>query len=251
MKTRDGKMPAYNMETAVDSKHQMIAVADVVTDCSDINQLEPTLNRLNEQISIVPEEVPADKGFYNISQLQNIESQNKTKCFVPPVVDMNTKKDKEAGISFEYDSEKCEYTCSEGKRLKLIQKNRKDREDKIVDVYQCKECNNCKIKHKCTKSKVGRVINRHKEQLWLDKYKERMKGTKAKLMKQLRKELVEHPFGTIKYWMGKIPILLRGKIKVQTEIDIYTTCYNLKRLINIEKNEILMQMIRNHNWKVA
>ena len=251
MKTRDGKMPAYNMETAVDSKHQMIAAADVVTDCSDIDQLEPTLNRLNEQISIVPEEVPADKGFYNINQLHNIESSGTTKCFVPPMEDQYMKNDKEEGISFSYDNEKDEYECSEGKKLKLIQKNRKEKKGKIVNVYQCKECNNCKIKNKCTTSKVGRVITRHKEQLWLDKYKERMKGAKAKLMKQLRKELVEHPFGTIKYWMGKIPILLRGKIKVQTEIDIYTTCYNIKRLINIEKNEILMQLIRNHDWKVA
>lgn len=78
-----------------------------------------------------------------------------------------------------------------------------------------------------------------------------MKGAKAEMMIKLRKELVEHPFGTIKYWMGKIPILLRRKLKVQTKIDIYTTCYNLKRLINIENQEILIQMIRNHNWKVA
>lgn len=250
MKTRDGKMPAYNMETAVDNTHQMIAAADIVTDCTDADQLEPTLSRLKEQIEIVPEEVVADKGFYNITQLQNIESQDKTKCFVPPMEDSNTKKDKEAGISFNYDSEKCEYTCSEGKSLVLIQKNRTEKNGRIVDVFQCKECNNCKIKNKCTSSKSGRTIIRHKEQKWLNQYKERLKGEKAKQMIKLRKELVEHPFGTIKYWMGKIPILLRGKLKVQTEIDIYTTCYNLKRLINIENNEMLMQIIRNHDWKV-
>jgi transposase len=251
MKTRDGKMPSYNLEAAVDNKNQMIAVAEVVTDSSDINQLEPTLNRLNEQMDIVPEEVPADKGFYNINQLNNIESSGKTKCYVTPIEDKNTKKDKEAGISINYDSEKCEYTCSEGKKLVLIQKNRKDREDRIVDIYQCKECNNCRIKNKCTTSNAGRTISRHKQQQWLDEYKERMKGKRAKLMTRLRKELVEHPFGTIKYWMGKIPILLRGKLKVQTEIDIYATCYNLKRLINIEKIENLILLIRNYNWKVA
>lgn len=251
MKTRDGKMPAYNMETAVDSTHQMIAAADIVIDCTDVDQLKPTLDRMNEQIELVPEKAVADKGFYNINQLQNIESQDKTECYIPPMEDSNAKKDKEAGISFEYDSENCDYTCSESKKLRLIQKGRKDRDGRIVDVYQCKECNNCKIKNKCTTSKTGRTIIRHKEQQWLDQYKERMKGEKAKLMVKLRKELVEHPFGTIKYWMGKIPILLRGKIKVQTEIDIYTTCYNLKRLLNIENNIILMNLIRNHDWKVA
>lgn len=251
MKTRDGKMPAYNLEAAIDNKNKMIAIAEVVTDCTDVNQLEPTLNRLNEQIGIVPEEVPSDKGFYNIKQLQNIESSGTTKCYVPPMEDKNIKKDKEAGISFNYDSEKCEYTCPEGKKLVLKRKDRKGKDDKIVDIYKCKECYNCKLKNKCTTSKTGRTITRHKEQQWLDQYKERMKGAKAKLLITLRKQLVEHPFGTIKYWMGKIPILLRGKLKVQTEIDIYTTCYNLKRLVNIEKNENLIQLIRNYNWKVA
>jgi transposase len=250
MKTRDGKVPAYNLEAAVDNKNKMIAVAEVVTDCSDINQLEPTLNRLKGQIEIVPDEVPSDKGFYNINQIINIESSGKTKCYVPPTEDKAEKKDKEAEINFKYDNEKREYTCSKGKKLVLISRNKKRRSN-IVDVYQCKDCYNCKIKSKCTKSKVGRIVHRHKEQQWLDSYKSRMKGAKAKLMMKLRKKLVEHPFGTIKYWMGKIPILLRGKLKVQTEIDIYSTCYNLKRLINIENHKILIQMIRNYNWKVA
>jgi hypothetical protein len=54
---------------------------------------------------------------------------------------------------------------------------------------------------------------------------------------------VEHPFGTIKYWMGQIPLLLRGKEKVQVEIDLYATCYNLKRLMNIEPIDKLMRKI--------
>ena len=250
MKTRDGKVPGYNVEAAIDSKNQMFAVAEVVEDGSDVNQLEPTLMCLNKQIKIVPGLVPSDKGFYNINQLQNIESSGNTECFVPPTEDKNAKKDKEAGISFKYNNDKCEYTCSEGKKLVLKQRNKKHRNN-LVDVYQCSDCANCKLRNKCTKSKVGRIIHRHKEQEWLDKYKEKMKGARAKLMMKLRKELVEHPFGTIKYWMGKIPILLRGKLKVQTEIDIYTTCYNLKRLINIENCQILIEKIKNYEWKVA
>lgn len=250
MKTRDGKLPAYNIEAAVDNKNKMIAVAEVVTDPTDIEQLEPTFNKLNEQIKIIPKEVTADKGYYNIKQIQNIEKPEKTKCFIPPTENKDKKNDKEAGISFTYDREKDEYVCSEGKTLVLIQKN-KVRRKNIADVYQCKTCNNCNKKNKCTESKVGRVIHRYKEQQWFDKYIERMKGAKAQKMRHLRKKIVEHPFGTIKYWMGKIPILLRGKLKVQTEIDIYTTCYNLKRVINIERHEILMQMIKNYRWKVA
>jgi transposase len=250
MKTRDGKLPAYNLETAVDNKNKMIVVAEVTTDTSDINQLEPTVDKLKEQLELVPEEVPADKGFYNINQIENIEKSGKTKCYVPPVEDKIKKRDEEAGISFIYDINKDEYMCSEGRTLVLIHKN-KNKRNIIVDAYQCKECRLCKKKENCTESKVGRIIHRRKEQIWLDKYKERMTGVKAKLMKQLRKELVEHPFGVLKCWMGKIPILLRSKPKVQIEIDIYTTCYNLKRLINIENQDTIIEMIRKYRWKVA
>ena len=50
--------------------------------------------------------------------------------------------------------------------------------------------------------------------------------------------------------MGKIPLLLRCKDKVQTEINIYTTAYNLKRLINIESFDRLMEMIKGYRWKI-
>jgi len=67
----------------------------------------------------------------------------------------------------------------------------------------------------------------------------------------LRRQLVEHPFGTIKYLMGKIQLKLRGKQKVSTEINLYTTVYNLKRLINIEPFELLIEKIENYAWKTA
>ena len=67
----------------------------------------------------------------------------------------------------------------------------------------------------------------------------------------IRKTIVEHPFGTIKYLMGKIPLLLRGLEKVKTEINIYTTVYNLKRLINIKAFDDLSEQIENYKWKTA
>jgi transposase len=249
MKSRDGYVPCYNVEAAVDDKNKMIAVAEVVESCVDIEQLEPTLDKLNEQIEIVPEEVTADKGFFNINQIEQVEKSQETKCYVPPTENKDKKKDEKAGISFIYNKEKDEYECSEGKTLSY--QGNKIHRKKSIKVYLCKECGTCGKKELCTKSKVGRRVHRYEQQDWLDEYKERMLGMKAKLMMKARKVIVEHPFGTIKYWMGKIPLLLRGKHKVQTEINIYTTCYNLKRLINIEKHEILVEMIRNYNWKVV
>ncbi len=45
--------------------------------------------------------------------------------------------------------------------------------------------------------------------------------------------MVEHVFGTIKLYMGAIPLLLRGIEKVAIEIDLYVQAYNFKRLLNL------------------
>ena len=67
----------------------------------------------------------------------------------------------------------------------------------------------------------------------------------------MRKTIVEHPFGTLKYWMGKIPLLLRGKEKVSTEINLYATAYNIKRLLNIEPFDNIMAKIIDYDWVSA
>ena len=48
-----------------------------------------------------------------------------------------------------------------------------------------------------------------------------------------RKELVEHPFGTIKHWMNHGYFLMRGKKKVAAEVSMSVLVYNMKRVMNI------------------
>ena len=48
-----------------------------------------------------------------------------------------------------------------------------------------------------------------------------------------RKEIVEHPFGTIKHWMDQGYLLLRGKAKVTAEMSLTVLAYNMKRVMNI------------------
>jgi hypothetical protein len=69
---------------------------------------------------------------------------------------------------------------------------------------------------------------------WLAAYMKKMKTSGFKRKFRARKCVVEHPFGTMKYLMGQIPILLRGKAKVQIEMDLYSTAYNLKRMLTLE-----------------
>lgn len=247
MRSRDGKVAGYNAQTVVGKKNRMILTAEITTETNDTNEIKNNLDDLEQQLDIVPEIVQADKGFANTKQIKEIEENSVTKCYVPLPVSSKKEEDKGAGIEFTYDKEKDEYCCSQGKTLKLIGKNQKHRNN-YYNAYQCTECSQCVLKASCTDSKVGRTIRRNIDQDWIDQYKQRMQKATSKRKIKERKTIVEHPFGTIKWMMGKFHFLLTGKVKVQIELDLYATAYNFKRLLNIDNMGLLLQKAENHSW---
>ncbi len=50
----------------------------------------------------------------------------------------------------------------------------------------------------------------------------------------IRKQTVEHPFGTIKSWMGATHFLTRRFNNVSTEMNLHVLAYNLSRMIKIK-----------------
>lgn len=246
MRSCDGMIPAYNAQIAVDQAYHMIAHSQVFDASNDTQLLEPMLGELEQEIDLTPESAVTDSGYYNLTQIETVESNNQTTCYVPRPKHRND----DRPTTFTYDKEQDEYRCSQGKRLIKKQKN-KTKNGQRFDLYQGIECDGCSMRVQCTTSKYGRIINHYYNQSWRDTYRRRMASITAKKIVHLRKQMVEHPFGTIKYWMGKIPLLLRGKNKVTTEINIYTTVYNFRRLLSIESFEDIMDMIQKYDWKMA
>lgn len=244
MKSREGKMPCYNVQTGIDSKNHMIAHCETTTDEADVQQLPIITESLEQEYAEVPKEALADKGYYNPDDIEKVESNGKTKVYVA----VPKTKTQNSDISFEYDAEKNVYICSEGKELKLLSRNKKCGNSR-ADVYRGVECMQCPKKDKCTTSKYGRQIYRYINHEYREKFKIKMITKLAKEKMKERRSLVEHPFGTMKILMGKIPLLLRGKTKVQTEMNLYSTAYNLIRLINIENMDELLEKVMGFSWK--
>jgi len=245
MKTRDGKLAAHNVQFVVDQENKLIADSEVVSDENDLNQLATMVESIEEEIGKRPEEVIADKGYYNTSIIEKVESTGETECYV------DVKERKEEEIKFTYEKEKDEYKCSEGKRLVLKARGKKREAGRTADEYQGIECDGCRMRDICTKSKKGRILHRYNNQEYVDTYKEKMKNEIAQEMIKRRKTIIEHTFGTIKCWMGKIPLLLSGREKVATEINIYATAYNIKRLTNMVELARLTEEIKGYNWAIA
>jgi transposase len=246
-----GKRPGYNLQTAVDEQHKLLAVAEVTTDQCDVNQLVPTVEAMYDQLGVIPQEVTADRGYGVVAQIMEVEQNQQTRCYIPLPSKAQENQDARHGISFEYDAENDQVICSEGQILQALQKGKKEG-NQYYDVYAGINCNECKIKKRCTRSAKGRMVKiDFARRAWLEKYKERISTSYATEKIKARKAIAEHPFGILKNMMGKLPLRLRGKIKVQTEIDLYTTAYNLKRMLSIQKIENLILQAENHSWKIA
>jgi len=247
MKSRDGKIPAYNVQIAVDAEHKMIADSEVVTEETDLRMLPVMVESIKEELGEVPEEAIVDRGYNNPDLIEAVEKKEEGINIYAS--QEKTSRDKEE-IKFQYDAQKDEYTCSAGKRLVLFTKN-KPRRNSHANIYRGIECEGCSLRSKCTKSKKGRTVQRYTNQQWRDEYKKKMLSKLGKAKTAIRKTIVEHPFGTIKYLMGKIPLLLRGLKKVTTEVNLYVTVYNLKRLVNIDPFENVLMKIENYKWRTA
>ena len=50
---------------------------------------------------------------------------------------------------------------------------------------------------------------------------------------KIRRQTVEHPFGTIKSWMGYTHFQMKRLKNVSTEMSLHVLAYNMKRVNNI------------------
>lgn len=245
MLTRNGKTSAFNVQTAVDSKNHLIVGNKVTNEPVDIHQLKKVVDDLlSDEIPV--ETVVADKGYSALDDIQQIEEETEVKCVVSIKKTPNEGED----LEFIYDSQKDEYICPMGKRLTLKQRGNKSRKDN-ASVYYCKECEGCPLREKCTNSKTGRKVNRRQNQMWCESYRERMKTDENKFLMSKRKGVIEHVFGTIKLYMGSIPLLLRGIEGVGIEMDLYVQAYNFRRVLNLCKFNDLMKQVALFDWKMA
>jgi transposase len=242
MKTKDGFLPAYNVQSTVDNDSHFITTFEVTDYPNDFHSLAENINIIEKQLDMIPQTCLADGGYANEEEIQLLEKQG-IECIIPFLDEPESKKvQRDNGITFTYDQEADCFHCSQGKTLLLVERNCK-KKNHLFNKYQCKECGECTLKQHCTTSKTGRMIYRRIHGEWLNSYKEKMKTKAFKEKFKKRKCVVEHPFGTMKYYMGQIPILLRGKEKVQVEMDLYATGYNLIRLKNIETVSILLEKL--------
>ncbi len=223
---------SYNVQTAVDSKNKLIVDFKVTNQPNDFGQLSPMALSVKEFFSVSSLDMLADKGYYQFDCLARC-LENDINPYVSKQTHSNATGDRAYyADKFHYNKEKDIYICPEGFEL-TKGKHRKNKGEIIGYRYNnYTACQSCHAKSRCTKSKRGREIFRHIKQDIVDAVD--ILTNRSNMQKyNKRKEIVEHPFGTIKRGWGAGYFLTRRIPGVTAEIALSYLAYNMKRAVNI------------------
>lgn len=239
MPTAQGNVVGYNAQLAVDAKHKLIAAADVTNAVTDITQLANVALEAKQNLELTQADVVADAGYYNASEVSRCVDAGLTPHIPKVDTSANTQQGLYGKSQFRYDAQKDVYVCPAQQELSY--RSSSFELGRELRYYRARGCAQCALKARCTRNKANRRISREANEHLMEQMAARMKAHPEKF--KLRKQLAEHPFGTIKRAFGYDHFLLKGLAKVRTEWSLITLAYNFKRVLNLVSFQKLMAAV--------
>lgn len=231
----------YNVQVTVDEKNKLILDYEVTNENDDSSHLSEMSERAKQILEVDELEVLADANYYEGEEIKKCVDNGVT----PYIPERNNEVRKDIDPSFykskfRYDKEKDIYICPAGNELRFVgaYNARMERQ------YRSDKCGRCQLRSRCTSNKRGRTLARWEYEYVLDDMKKRIEENKDKVKK--RKELAEHPFGTIKRAFNQGYMLLKRLPKVGTEVSLTMLAYDITRVINILGIKRLMDEVADN-----
>lgn len=223
----------YNAQIAVDTKHNLIAEQQVHSKVSDLGLLAETAIAARENLAACKIDVVADRGYYKIEDIEACETAGVTPYVPRP--DRSTARNSGhfPKSEFQYDAATDTYRCPAGERLKPLYRGSVDKSRTgtyVVSYVNRAACRGCALRERCTK-KTYRSLKRFENESTMERMANRL-AAKPGVMDR-RRESVEHPFGSIKQWMGQGAFLTRRLGNVRGEFSLTALAYNIRRAINL------------------
>ena len=236
MKTRGTGIIGYNVQTAVDTKHHLIVAHEVTNNGIDRDQLTSMARQARDAIATEELTVIADRGYFKSEEILASHEAGIT-VFVAKTDTSNASAEGRFGkADFIYDAEHDEYRCPADERL--TRRHASQERGLTMNRYWSSNCQQCALKPQCTPSKQRRVTRWEHEDV--------LEAMQARLdyapdIMRIRRQTVEHPFGTLKAWMGYTHFLTRTLPRVSTEMSLHVLAYNMKRVMNLMGTQALMK----------
>jgi len=221
----------YNVQIAVDAEHHLILAHEVSNVGSDRAQLASMGEKAREASGRASVTVLADRGYYSGDEVVACEGTG-----VEPIV---PKTETSGGAlrgrftiqDFLYDAEQDRYACPAGQHLtQAAVRSTRGPDPDLVRYRNLAACGACSLKPRCTSDKF-KQIKRWKHDDVLDAMQARLERMHNAMT--IRRRTAEHPFGTIKAWMGATHFLTKTLAKVRTEMSLNVLAYNMKRMMAI------------------
>jgi transposase len=218
----------YNVQCAVDTTHHLIVAHEVTNVGTDRSQLSNMAEQARMEIGAETLEVVADRGYYEGEEILACETVGITVTLPKPMTSSAKAAGRFGKQDFIYVAADDVYRCPAGERLTYRYTNEED--GKTLRRYWTAACQACTLKAQCTPGKERR-ISRWQHEAVLETVQDRLDRNPDKM--RVRRQTVEHPFGTIKAWMGATHFQMRTLPKVATEMALHVLAYNMKRVMRI------------------
>ena len=182
----------------------------------------------------------ADRGYFEGYEILECERAGMAAVVPKPMTSSNNLAE---GLfdkrDFVYDGKNNQYRCPAGRIA--IYRFTTEEAGKTMHKYWSSDCPHCPLKPRCTRGKYRRIARWEHEDI-LDVVQQRLEGAPEAM--KLRRQTVEHVFGTLKSWMGSSHFLTKTLPRVRTEMSLQVLAYNLKRTIKILGAGLLMAAMK-------
>src|SRR5207302_9628398 len=202
----------YNVQIAVDAEHHLIVAHEVINQGYDRHQLAPMALTAQQATGCEQITALADRGYFNGDQVLSREGTGVAPIVPKTLTSTGANRGFFTRQDFIYNAEQDHYTCPAGEKLTKIHRRVDHTED--FDRYRhLSACFTCPLRPRCTPT-PRRIIKRWENEDVLDRMQDRLDRMPDAM--GVRRQTVEHPFGTLKAWMGATHFLTRTLDKVRT-----------------------------------
>lgn len=235
-----GSLVGYNVQTAVDTQHKLIITHEVTNSPVDRSQLLPMARLAQNVLDRDGLSVIADRGYYKSTDIKSCVDEGVTTLVPKSKTSNNEARGFFPRSVFKYDSDADVYHYPADQLLTPRFRTVEGGLEMTCYYASSLTCGDCSLKKRCTTGK-NRRVKRWDHGSVLEKMQTALDQTPDTMT--IRAQTVEHPFGTLKLWMGARHFLMKRLENVKTEMSLHMLAYNLRRMMTIVGVPALIEMV--------